>query len=95
MLNHSVKSDSLRPRGLYPSRFLCPWDSSDRNTGLGCRALLQGNLADPGIEPASPVSSAMQAQDVVYNLFLKGNKIPTGTANYSEVIALLIALEGE
>ena len=36
-----------------------------------------------------------EAQDVVYNLFLKGNKIPTGTANYSEVIALLIALEGE
>ena len=34
-----------------------------------------------------------EAQDVVYNLFLKGNKIPTGTANYSEVIALLIALE--
>ena len=36
-----------------------------------------------------------ETQDVVYNLFLKGNKIPTGTANYSEVIALLIALEGE
>ena len=33
-----------------------------------------------------------EAQDVVYNLFLKGNKIPTGTANYSEVIALLIAI---
>lgn len=36
-----------------------------------------------------------EAQDVVYNLFLKGNKIPTGTANYSEVIGLLIALEEE
>ncbi len=35
-----------------------------------------------------------EVQDVVYDLFLKGNKIPTGTANYSEVIALLIALEG-
>ena len=33
-----------------------------------------------------------EVQDVVYNLFLKGNKIPTGTANYSEVIALLIAI---
>lgn len=33
-----------------------------------------------------------EAQDVVYNLFLKGNKIPTGTANYSEVIALLISI---
>lgn len=36
-----------------------------------------------------------EVQDVVYNLFLKGNKIPTGTANYSEVIALLIALGNE
>lgn len=36
-----------------------------------------------------------EAQDVIYNLFLKGNKIPTGTANYSEVIALLIALGNE
>ena len=31
-------------------------------------------------------------QDVAYNIFLKGNNIPTGTANYSEVIALLISL---
>ena len=33
-----------------------------------------------------------EIQDVVYNVFLKGNNIPTGTANYSEVIALLISL---
>lgn len=33
-----------------------------------------------------------RAQDIVYDFFLKGNKIPTGMANYSEVIALLIAL---
>lgn len=36
-----------------------------------------------------------EAQEVVYNLFLKGNKISSGTANYSEVIALLIALDGK
>lgn len=36
-----------------------------------------------------------EMQDVVYNLFLKGNNIPSGTANYSEVIALLIALQAE
>ncbi len=34
-----------------------------------------------------------EAQEVLYDLFLKGNKISTGTANYSEVIALLVALE--
>jgi len=31
-------------------------------------------------------------QNKIYNLYLKGNKIPSGTANYSEVIALLMAL---
>lgn len=34
-----------------------------------------------------------EMQDRVYNLFLKGNKISSGTANYSEVIGLLIALQ--
>ena len=24
-----------------PTRLLCPWDSSDKNTGVGCHALLQ------------------------------------------------------
>ena len=31
-------------------------------------------------------------QDAVYNWFLKGNNIPSGRKNYSEVIALLMAL---
>ena len=30
-------SDSLQPHGL-----LCPWDSSGKNAGVGCHALLQG-----------------------------------------------------
>ncbi|WP_280747531.1 DUF3810 domain-containing protein [Parabacteroides sp. PF5-9] len=32
-----------------------------------------------------------EMQNRLYNFYLKGNKIPSGTANYSEVIALLIA----
>ena len=38
----SVVSDSLSPYGLQPARFLCQWDSPDKNTGVGCHALLQG-----------------------------------------------------
>ena len=48
-----VMSDSLPPRGLEPTRLLCPRDSPGRNAGVGCRALLQGSLPDPGIEPSS------------------------------------------
>ncbi len=33
------------------------------------------------------------AQDVLYDWFLKGNNIPSGYQNYSEVIALLMAVE--
>ena len=34
-------SDSVRPHGLQPTRFLCPWDSPGKNTGVGCHFLLQ------------------------------------------------------
>ena len=37
----------------WPTR-LCPWDSPGKNTGAGCRALLQGNLLYPGTESESP-----------------------------------------
>ena len=30
--------------------------SPGRNTGVGCHALLQGNLPNPGIEPTSLMS---------------------------------------
>ena len=42
--NHSVVSDALQPRGLQPTRLLCPWDSPGKNPGVGCHALLQGLL---------------------------------------------------
>ena len=49
----------VRPYGLEPSRLLCPWNSPGKNTAVGCHALLQGNLPDPGIEPASIRSPAL------------------------------------
>ena len=41
-----VMSNSLRPHGLQPTRFLCPWDPSP------------GDLPNPGIEPGSPTLQA-------------------------------------
>ena len=37
----SVVSDSMQPHRRQPIRLLCPWDSSDKNTGVGCHFLLQ------------------------------------------------------
>ena len=35
-------SDSLGPHRLYLARYLCPWNSLCKNTGVGCHSLLQG-----------------------------------------------------
>ena len=35
----SVVSASLRPHGLWPTRLLCPWDFSGKNTGVGSHFL--------------------------------------------------------
>ena len=51
VLSHSVMSDSLPPFGLQPSRILCPWDFSGKNTGVGCQFLLQGILLTQGSNP--------------------------------------------
>ena len=36
------------PMGCRSSRFPCPWDSSGKNTGVGCHALLQGIFPSQG-----------------------------------------------
>ena len=53
-LSHSVLSNSLRTHGLSAARLLCPRDVPDKNTGMGCRSLLQGIFLTQGIEPRSP-----------------------------------------
>ena len=40
VLSRSVVSDSVQPHGLWPARLLCPRDSPDKNTGVGCHFLL-------------------------------------------------------
>ena len=44
-------SNSLHPNGLYPARFLCPWDFPGKNTGVGCHFLLQGIFLTQGSNP--------------------------------------------
>ena len=48
-------SDSFAtPLTLLPAMLLCPWDFPDKDTGVDCHFLLEGNLPNPGIEPVSP-----------------------------------------
>ena len=41
-------SNSVRPYGPELTRFLCPWDSPGKNTGVGCHFLLQGVFPTQG-----------------------------------------------
>ena len=59
----SVLFVSLALHGLKPSRLLCPWNSSGKNTGVGSHSLLQGIFPDPGIKPGSP---ALQADSLPF-----------------------------
>ena len=49
----SVMSDSLQPQRLYPSRFLCLWNSQARIVG-GLPFPSPGDLPKPGTEPGFP-----------------------------------------
>ena len=44
----SFVSHSLQHRGLYPSRFFCPWNFPGKNTGVGCYFLPQGIFLTQG-----------------------------------------------
>ena len=39
---------------LLPTRFLCPWDSPGKNTGVGCHSLLPGIFPTQGSNPGLP-----------------------------------------
>ena len=64
----SVMSDSLQPRGLYPARILCPWNSPDQNTGEGCHFLLQGTFPTQGSNPG-----LLHCRWILYQLSHKGS----------------------
>ena len=51
VISCSVVSDSLRPHGLEPTRFLCPWGSPGKNTEVGWHFFLQGIFPTQGSNP--------------------------------------------
>ena len=50
--SRSVMSDSLQSHRLWPTRLLFPRDSLGKNTGVGCRFLLQGMFLAQGWGPS-------------------------------------------
>ena len=61
VLSNSVVSDSLQPRGLQPTRLLCPWNSPGKNTGVGSHALFEGIFPTQGSNPVSHIAGGFFA----------------------------------
>ena len=50
---HAQSCPTLQRHGLQSARLLCPWDSSGKNTWVGCHLLLRGSFLTQET-PASP-----------------------------------------
>ena len=55
-------------QGLWLPRFLCPWDSPGKNTGVGCQALLQGIFPTQGSNPG-----LLHCRWILYHLSHQGS----------------------
>ena len=71
VLSRSVVSDSLRPHGLEPARFLCPWDFPGKNTGVGCHSLLQGIFLTQGLKLC--LLQLLHCRQILYRLSHQGS----------------------
>ena len=60
-------SDSLRSHGLQAAKLLCPWNSPDKNTGVGRHSLLQGVFLTQGLN-----SSLLYYRQSLYSLNHQG-----------------------
>ena len=80
----SVLYGSLGPRGLEPTRPLCPWNFPSRNAGVGRHFL------PPGMEPTSPMSPGLQVDSLPAEPLVKRElHIITITKNQSHIFLFL------
>ena len=68
MQNSYLRTNSLRPRGLQPTRLLCSWNSPGQNTGVSCPSLLQGIFPTQGSNPGLP-----HCRQILHQLSHKGS----------------------
>ena len=70
ILVDSSKMLAETARTLCGTRLLCPWDSPDKNTGVGWYSLLR-DLPNPGFKPGSPALQVDSSLSHQGNLFYK------------------------
>ena len=56
------------PWTVQPARLLCPWNSSGKNTGVGCHFLLQGIFPTQGLN-----TCLLHCRQVLYHLSHQGS----------------------
>ena len=56
------------PMDYMPARLLCPWNSPDKNIGVGCHSLLQGIFLTQRLNPGLPY-----CRQVLYHLSHQGS----------------------
>ena len=61
-------SDSLPPHGLQATKLLGPWGFPGKNTGVGCRFLLQGIFPTQGSNPGLLYCRQMLADALTFEL---------------------------
>ena len=61
----------LQPRGLYPTRLPCPWNSPSKNTRVGCRLFLQGIFPTQESNPG-----LVHCRQIIYHLSHQGLSLP-------------------
>ena len=64
----SVVCNSLPPHEQQPTKLLCPWNSSDENTGVGSHSPSPRDLPNPRIEPGS-----LHCRQILYRLSYQGS----------------------
>ena len=74
-VSHSDMSGSLRLHRLQPTRLFCPWNSPDKNTGVGSHSLLQGIFLTQGSDPGLP-----RCRQILYCLSHQGSPAAAAAA---------------
>ena len=62
--------NSLQSHGLQPTRLLCPWDFSGKDTGVVCHFLLQGIFPTKGLNPG-----LLHCRQILYQLSSQGSPL--------------------